>query len=340
MLRAETGQCNSGSCRVNRRALYPEPVAVVTPKVLIAECGERNTCRTVDLMIEIAEEYRRRMETEVSANGVATESRTLQPHRGRDGTSCNDDDGRFHDERARLLPGSRHRGMEALEGKGAAVLCELDAFDTRRGEDSRARASGAREKDLQRPLFGAVAATITAKTCPQAVLGVDTGRTRGPTEGAGAVEENAVVGRMGVIGHGASVDLLLDAIEHGSEISGRHSFHAVPHGPLIEHPLGCPKHDHPIHRRTAAERGALQQRNREIVSRAKAAIGVEAFLQLSLALGEILSAQRLTLLKDEHVVSGFGEACRRDGAAGTGTHDDDLGAEHRVATWGIRLPGG
>jgi hypothetical protein len=228
--------------------------------------------------------------------------------------------------------------VQALEGKGAAVFCELDAFDARRCEHSCSRANGAREENLQRPLFGAVAAAVTAETRPEAISGIDAGWTRGPTKGTGAIEENVVVGRMGIVGHGARVDLMLDTLEHGSEISGRHSFHTVPHGPFVEHPLGRSEHDHPIDSRAAAERGALQQRNGEIVSGAKTAIGVQAFVQLGLPLREILSTQRLTFLEDEHVVSGFGEACCRDGAASTRTHDDDLGAERRSATWQIPLP--
>ena len=186
----------------------------------------------------------------------------------------------------------------------------------------------------QRGLLGVMPTSHPAEAAAHAVGGVDLRGRHLPPEGPRPVEQNAVVGRMGVFGDGAGVHLTLHALEHGAHLPRRHAIHAGFRGPLIEHEVRRAQHDHPVHRGGSTHGIALHQRHRRIVGGPQRPVGIQLLGELGLPFVEIGARAIGARLQHDHLEAGFGQSRRRHRAASASADDNHIGGAMQVGAQG------
>ncbi len=136
---------------------------------------------------------------------------------------------------------------------------------------------------------------------------------------------------MRVVRHEARVDLLLYAVEVRTQVACRQSGDPKIPLPLIEHIGRRAKHQHPVHRRSAAGRAALQQRDGRVNRGAHRLVGEESGNQVAFQLVEVGRVQVFALLEDDHLPAGLREAAGGNRAPGATADHDDVRLQSHLA---------
>jgi len=144
-------------------------------------------------------------------------------------------------------------------------------------------------------------------------------------ERRGAALEERAVAAVGLVGDGADVQLLLDALEVGAQVGSARAADAVALRPLVEHVVRGAVAGAGVDGRRAADAAAERDRDGRAAERAgQPAAPVEEVDHRARVPGEVLAGEEAAFLDQRHVAAARRELARHHRAARARAHHDHV----------------